>query len=219
MGKNLKKNITVVGSGYVGMSLAILLAQENSVTVLDINSTHVEKINNKESTVLDSDIDNFFTKKGIDINATLDKFEAYENADFVIIATPTNYNPEDNKFDVSSVDGAVMDSITFNKNALIVIKSTVPIGYTDTLQKKHNTSRIIFSPEFLREGKALFDNLYPSRIIIGGTENIANEFADIIQNAAHKDDVRLLYMPPTEAEALKLFSNTYLAMRVAFLMS
>lgn len=208
--------ITIVGSGYVGMSLAILLAQKNEVTVLDIDPCRVKKINNRESTVQDEDIESFFTEKVINLNATIDKYQAYRDSSFIIVATPTNYCVEDNYFDTSSVDSVVNDAISLNKQALVVIKSTIPIGHTNSLRTKMMTDRIVFSPEFLREGQALRDNLHPSRIILGGHCDKAQEFANLMTAAAAKKNISVLFMGSSEAEAVKLFANTYLAMRVAF---
>lgn len=211
-----KDKITIVGSGYVGMSLSVLLSQHNDVTVLDINSERVEKINKFESTVADPEIELFLSKKSLSLKATLIKEDAYKNAKYIIVATPTNYDEVTNSFDTSSVDSVVKDSLAMNSEALIVIKSTVPVGYTRSLQKKHLTDRIIFSPEFLREGMALKDNLYPSRIIIGGNCFKSRLLANLFEQGARKDSIDCLFMGSTEAEAVKLFSNTYLAMRVAY---
>lgn len=212
----MKKKITVVGSGYVGMSLAVLLAQHNDVTVLDIDANRVNKINNKQSTVLDSEINQFLTEKTLSLVATLNKEDAYEGANFIIVATPTNYDTNTNYFDTSSVDAVVEDALGFNKKALVVIKSTIPVGHTKSLQERFNTNRVIFSPEFLREGKALNDNLYPSRIIVGSHCEDGKGFASLLKQAAKIIDIETLFTRSTEAEAVKLFANTYLAMRVAF---
>ncbi len=211
-----KIKITIVGCGYVGMSLAVLLAQHNDVVVLDIDLDRVDKVNKKTSTVIDNDINNFLARKKLTLSATHDKKVAYEGAKFVIVATPTNYDQDNNNFDTSTVDKVIADALDLNKNALVVIKSTIPVGHTELLQEIHSTKRIIFSPEFLREGKALKDNLYPSRIIIGSNEQNGIEFAEIMKNAAIKKNIDTLFIPPTEAEAIKLFANTYLAMRVSF---
>ena len=211
-----KTKITVVGSGYVGMSLAALLSQNNEVTVLYIDSARVDKINNKLSTVADAEIELFFSEKDLSITATTDKKIAYEGASFVIVATPTNYDTENNYFDTSSVDDVVGDALQLNKQAYVVIKSTIPVGHTKLLQEKYATNRIIFSPEFLREGQALKDNLYPSRIIIGSHLEAGKTFAKILAKGAKKQDIETLFIDSTEAEAVKLFSNTYLAMRVSF---
>ena len=211
-----KTKITVVGSGYVGMSLAALLSQNNEVTVLDIDSARVDKINNKLSTVADAEIELFLSEKDLCITATTDKKIAYEGASFVIVATPTNYDTVNNYFDTSSVDDVVGDALELNKQAYVVIKSTIPVGHTKLLQEKYATNRIIFSPEFLREGQALKDNLYPSRIIIGSQLEAGKTFAKILAQGAKKQDIETLFIDSTEAEAVKLFSNTYLAMRVSF---
>ena len=211
-----KRKITIVGSGYVGMSLAVLLSQYNNVVVLDIDPTRVDKINNKISTVADNEIDEFFSTKKLNLEATLEKQAAYEDASFIIIATPTNYDPDTNQFDTTSVDSVVKDALDFNKDALVIIKSTIPVGHTSKLQKLHDTDRIIFSPEFLREGLALKDNLFPSRIIIGSNNNAGKVFAKLLAEGAIKNDIEVIFIPSTEAEAVKLFSNTYLAMRVSF---
>ena len=213
---NKKKNITVVGSGYVGMSLAVLLAQNNNVVVLDIDADRIRKINKKESTVADEEISTFLKNKKLSLMATNDKQLAYGSANFIIIATPTNYDPIINSFDTHSVDMVVEDAFELNKNALIVIKSTIPVGHTNVLQKKFNTDRIIFSPEFLREGQALKDNLHPSRIIVGSKLIKSKEFASLLIAGAEKKDIEVLFIESTEAEAVKLFANTYLAMRVSF---
>jgi len=211
-----KRKIAVVGSGYVGMSLAVLLAQHNEVVVLDIDPSRVEKINKNQSTVKDDDIEFFLSQKKLSLSATGDINRAYEQADFVIVATPTNYNHAMNSFDTSSVDAVVNDVFRINKNCLVVIKSTTPIGYTKSLQEKYNTDRVIFSPEFLREGKALNDNLYPSRIIIGSNLGLAKKVANLLVEGAEKKNIETLFMSSSEAEAVKLFANTYLAMRVSF---
>ena len=209
-----KRKITVVGSGYVGLSLAVLLAQHNQVVVIDVDSDRVDKINTKQSTFADIEIEAFLAEKELDISATLDKYSAYLEASFVVVATPTNYNID--QFDTSSVDGVVKDVLGLNKKATVVIKSTIPVGHTKSLQEKHKTNRIIFSPEFLREGQALHDNLYPSRIIVGSQTEAAKEFANLLIQGAQKKNIETLFVGPTEAEAVKLFSNTYLAMRISF---
>ncbi len=213
---NVKTKITVVGSGYVGMSLAVLLAQHNDVKVLDIDAKRVEKINRKQSTVADAEIELFLAEKPLSLVATLDKQDAYEGANFIVVATPTNYNTSTNRFDTSSVDTVVKDALKTNTHSLVVIKSTVPVGYTKSLQEKFKTDRVIFSPEFLREGQALKDNLEPSRIIIGSNCNEGEKFANLLKQAAKKVDIETLFIRSTEAEAVKLFANTYLAMRVSF---
>lgn len=211
-----KIKITVVGSGYVGMSLAVLLAQHNEVVVLDVDPARVDKINNKQTTVADVEIEAFLAEKELSLTATLDKHAAYEDASFVVVATPTNYDPDTNRFDTSSVDGVVNDVLKLNADALVVIKSTIPVGHTTSLQENNNTNRIIFSPEFLREGQALQDNLYPSRIIVGSHLEAGKAFVDLLVEGADKEDIDTLLISSTEAEAVKLFANTYLAMRVSF---
>jgi UDPglucose 6-dehydrogenase len=211
-----KIKVTVVGSGYVGMSLSVLLAQHNDVTVLDIAVTRVDKINNKQSTVADTEIESFLAEKPLSLTATLDKQVAYKDASFIIVATPTDYDSDINRFDTSSVDAVVEDALTLNLDALVVIKSTIPVGYTKSLQEKFKTDRVIFSPEFLREGQALKDNLYPSRIIVGSQCKAGVEFGNLLKRCAEKLDVETLFIRSTEAEAVKLFANTYLAMRVSF---
>jgi UDPglucose 6-dehydrogenase len=208
--------ITVVGSGYVGMSLSVLLAQHNDVTVLDIDAARVDKINNKQSTVADTEIELFLAEKLLSLIATLDKQAAYEGASFIVVATPTNYDSETNRFDTSSVDTVVEEALRLNKEALVIIKSTIPVGHTKSLQEKLETDRVIFSPEFLREGQALKDNLYPSRIIVGSQCKAGSGFADLLKQGAEKESIETLFIRSTEAEAVKLFANTYLAMRVSF---
>lgn len=211
-----KIKITIVGSGYVGLSLAALLAQHNEVVVLDIDPSRVTSVNNKQSTVADTEIEAFLAKKKLNLTATLDKYSAYENANFVVVATPTNYDPDTNRFDTSTVDTVVNDVIELNKKALVVIKSTIPVGHTKSLQEKYDTDRIIFSPEFLREGQALRDNLYPSRIIVGSQQDSGKKFAHLLVEGAEKKDIETLFLSSAEAEAVKLFANTYLAMRISF---
>ncbi len=211
-----KTKITIVGSGYVGMSLSVLLSQNNDVTILDVDKEKVEKINNKQSTVVDKEIELFFSEKSLSLIATSDKKIAYKEADFIIVATPTDYDSSKNFFDTSSVDKVVEDIQKHNSDAMIIIKSTIPVGHTKMLQEKFSTKQIIFSPEFLREGQALRDNLYPSRIIIGSDCEKASEFVDLLKKGAKKKDIEVLYIGSSEAEAVKLFSNTYLAMRVSF---
>ena len=211
-----KTKITVVGSGYVGMSLSVLLAQHNDVTVLDVDAERVDKINNKQSTVADTAIELFLAEKSLSLIATLDKQSAYEGASFVVVATPTNYDADTNRFDTSSVDTVVEDALGLNEDALVVIKSTVPVDHTKSLQEKFETDRVVFSPEFLREGQALKDNLYPSRIIVGSQLEIGKAFAELLVQGAEKKDIETLFIHSSEAEAVKLFANTYLAMRVSF---
>jgi UDPglucose 6-dehydrogenase len=211
-----KTKITVVGSGYVGMSLSVLLAQHNDVVVLDVDPARVERVNNKQSTVADTEIEAFLAKKELSLIATLDQQAAYKDAGFVVVATPTNYDPDTNRFDTSSVDSVVKDALELNADALVVIKSTIPVGHTKSLQEKYATDRVIFSPEFLREGQALKDNLYPSRIIVGSQLEAGKAFANLLVEGAEKSEIETLFIRSTEAEAVKLFANTYLAMRVSF---
>lgn len=212
-----KKKIIVIGAGYVGMSISSLLAQHNDVIVVDINKERVKKINNKISTVADKEITEFLTNKDLSILATHDYEEAVIDADFVIIATPTNYDIETNFFDTKSVEESIKNVLKVNKSAVIIIKSTVPVGFTEKQISLHKNKKIYFSPEFLREGSALLDNLYPSRIIIGGEKTpILQEYVNILYEAAISNNYKTIFMPPTEAESVKLFSNTYLAMRVAY---
>lgn len=208
--------ITIVGAGYVGLSLAILLSQKNEVILLDINKNKINKINNKISPIKDKEIENYLKNKTLKLKATLDREKALKDADFIVISTPTNYDDEKHFFDTSSVEEIIKCGVSINKNASIIIKSTVPVGFTEKMKIKYDAPNIMFSPEFLREGKALYDNLYPSRIIVGGKGSEAEKFANLLKEGAIKKDVPVKLMNSTEAEAVKLFSNTYLALRVAF---
>ncbi len=214
-----KMNVAVAGTGYVGLSLAVLLAQNNHVTAVDILPEKVEQINRRVSPIQDEYIQKYLADKELDLTATLDGAEAYRNADFVIISTPTNYNPKENYFNCSAVEDVIRLVKSVNEKAFMVIKSTIPVGYTESIREKTGSDRILFSPEFLRESKALYDCLYPSRIIVGcdeGTRAAAEEFARLLTEGAIKKDIETLFMGFTEAEAVKLFANTYLALRVSY---
>ena len=217
-----KKNIAVAGTGYVGLSLAVLLAQHNHVTAVDIIEEKVNLINNKKSPIQDDYIEDYLANKELDLTATLDAEKAYKDADFVIIAAPTNYDSKKNYFDTSAVEAVIELVLKINPNAIMIIKSTIPVGYTESVRAKFNTKNVIFSPEFLRESKALYDNLYPSRIIVSTDKDderlvkASHEFAALLQQGAIKKDVETLFMGFTEAEAVKLFANTYLALRVSY---
>ena len=218
----MNRRIAVAGTGYVGLSLAVLLAQHNKVTAVDIIPENVDLVNSKKSSIQDDYIEKYLAEKELDLTATLDAKEAYKNAEYVIIAAPTNYDSKKNYFDTSAVETVIDLVMDSNPNAIIVIKSTIPVGYTESIRKKTGSKNILFSPEFLRESKALYDNLYPSRIIVGTDQNdprlvdAAHDFAALLQEGAIKEDIDTLFMGFTEAEAVKLFANTYLALRVSY---
>jgi UDPglucose 6-dehydrogenase len=209
-------NITIIGLGYVGLSNSVLLAQHNVVTAVDVTAERVELVNNKKSPIADPEIEAFLADKPLNLTATTNADKAYKSADYIIVATPTNYDEQTGYFDTSTVDSVIAAASAANPNATIIIKSTIPVGYVAETRLKFNNQNIIFSPEFLREGRALYDNLHPSRIIVGDTTPQAHKFAELLQEGAEDDNVPTLFMSSTEAEAVKLFANTYLAMRVAF---